>query len=114
MKQAKIAIIVIGLLVGGFLIFRFFGSGGSAFDSSPRVINVLTGELSRMEHSRLSVIPYPDSEDRRVILPAMRNEEGVWVVAEVYRSSIPMILEREQLTEADLAIDPQTFAPRNK
>jgi len=114
MKQAKIAIIVIGLLIGGFLIFRSLNSGGSAFDGSPRVINVLTGEITRMEHSRLSVIPFPDSQNRRVLLPAMRNEDGAWVVATDYRSSIPAILEREQLTEADLAIDPQTFALKSR
>lgn len=110
MKQAKIAIIVIGLLVGGFLIFRSLTASNTAFDGSPRVINVLTGELTRMEHSQLSVIPYPDSQDRRVILPAVRNEDGAWAVAPRYRASIPAILEREQLTEADLAVDPQTFA----
>ncbi len=114
MKQAKIAIIVIGLLVGGFFIFRAVTAGGSAFDGSPRVINVLTGEVFSMDHNRLSVIPYPDDQKRRVILPASRDENGDWVVASDYRSAIPAILEREQLTEADLAIDPQTFGLKSK
>lgn len=114
MKQAKIAIIVIGLLVGGFFIVKSITSGGSAFDGSPRVINVLTGKVFSMDHNQLSVIPYPDDENRRVILPATRGEDGSWVVASDYRSAIAGILKREQLTEADLAIDPQTFGLKSK
>jgi hypothetical protein len=58
----------------------------------------------------MAVIPYPDSEGRRVILPAFRDEEGNWSVAERFRVSVPQIMEAEKLSETDLAIDLTSYS----
>ena len=111
MKQAKIAIIVVCLAVAGFLVWRSMNSGPSLDDSS-RVINVITGEVSSMDRDQLSVLPFPDSENRRALLPAMRDENGNWTVADTYRSGVARVMELENLSPEDLAIDPETFELR--
>ena len=110
MKQAKIAIIVVCLLVAGFLVYKTITGGPPTLDNASRVINIVTGEVKVMDRRDMPVIPYPDSEGRRVILPVFRDEEGDWSVAERFRASIPQILEDENLTEADLAIDLTSFS----
>ncbi|XHC24863.1 MAG: hypothetical protein ACFHWZ_08535 [Phycisphaerales bacterium] len=111
MKQAKIAIIVVCLALAGFLIWRALDKGPSLDDSS-RVINVITGEVSKMDRAKLSVIPYPDSQNRRALLPAMRDADGNWTVAETFRSGVARVMELENLSADDLAIDPETFELR--
>ncbi|MFG0294121.1 MAG: hypothetical protein ACIAQF_02810 [Phycisphaerales bacterium JB065] len=110
MKQAKIAIIVVCLLVGGFLVFKTITSGPRTLDNASRVINIVTGEIKVMDRDEMMVIPYPDAEGRRVILPAVRNDENNWSVAERFRASIPKIMDDENLSEADLAIDLASFS----
>jgi hypothetical protein len=109
MKQAKIAIIVVCLIGAAVLFISSLTGGGPRLDNDSTVINVLTGEIKKMERSEMSVIPFPDAEGRRVIVPAMRNDDGEWSVAGRFRGAIPNILEREGLSESDLAIDMTTF-----
>ncbi|MCR9215704.1 MAG: hypothetical protein NXI14_00745 [bacterium] len=111
MKQAKIAIIVVCLALAGFLIWRALDKGPSLDDSS-RVINVITGEVSKMDRAKLSVIPYPDSQGRRALVPAMRDDNGNWTVAGTFRSAVARVMELENLSADDLAIDPETFELR--
>lgn len=111
MKQAKIAIIVVCLALAGFLVWRSL-SGGPSLDDSSRVINVITGEVSTMDRDQLSVIPFPDSEGRRALVPAMRDENGNWTVAGTFRSAVARVMELENLSADEIAIDPVTFELR--
>jgi hypothetical protein len=111
MKQAKIAIIVVCLALAGFLIWRALDKGPSLDDSS-RVINVITGEVTTMDRDQLSVIPFPDSQGRRALVPAMRDENGNWTVAETFRSAVSRVMELENLSADEIAIDPETFELR--
>lgn len=111
MKQAKVAIIVVCLAVAGFLVWKAMSSGPS-LDASSQVINVITGELVTMDRADLGIIPFPDDEGRRALVPAMRDENGNWTVAETFRIEVSRIMERENLSADEIAIDPETFELR--
>lgn len=113
MKQAKVAIIVVCLLLAGFLLYRTITGGPPTLDNASRVINIVTGEVEVMDRRDMAVIPYPDDQGRRVILPAFRDDDGNWSVAERFRASVPQILEAENLAESDLAIDMTSYSVKN-
>lgn len=107
-KQAKIALIVVGLLLGlsGIAWFAFSGEGNPVADRIA-VVDVTTGEAMNLRRNdeRLRVMPGVNNAGERALYP-LENEGGRWIINPRYQD---LLVERFGKDER-LKIDLNTFA----
>jgi len=109
MKQAKIAIIVIGLLLGGFLIFKSLGSSTTALDGRIEVVDITTGEISRLDRRSVPGFPALNKDRKAVVLPIERREGQIYIRSGL-ENLVREIMERQSLSADQIVVDPETYA----
>lgn len=107
-KQAKIAVIVAGLLLGlgGIAWFLFLGER-SPLASRVAVVDVTTGEVLNLsvDDDRLRVMPGVNDAGERALYPIV-NENGSWIINPRYQD---LLVERFGKDDR-LKIDLNSFA----
>lgn len=107
-KAAKIAVIVVGLVVGvGALIWYVASRDASPLADRIRVVDVLTGEVMTLsrEDERLRLMPGIAADGERSLYP-LSQDGGVWVINPRYQD---LLIEKYGSDER-LKIDTATFA----
>jgi hypothetical protein len=107
-KAAKIAIIVVGLVVGvGALVWYVSARESNPVASRIRVVDVLTGEVMTLakEDERLMVMPGISADGERSLYP-LAEVNGTWVINPRYQD---LLVEKFGGDER-LKIDTATFA----
>lgn len=108
MKQAKIAIIVIGLLVGGFFIVKSITSGGPALDSRIELVDITTGKIIRADRRSIPGFPALNDEMKPVVFPIERRDGTIYIRSGL-EGLLREIVEAQSLTQNDLVVDLDTF-----
>ncbi len=108
-KAAKIAVIVVGLVVGiGLIAWRLMGSDdGTGMASRIAVVDVLTGDAMWIKTGdpRLRMVPGKGEAGEYSLFP-IEKRDGGWVIGERYRAG----LLDEFSDDSRLKIDVSTFA----
>lgn len=110
MKYAVLALGPIVLAVGLWWSFR----DTSPISSRHAFVNVLTGEVVEKRKGSYGVIPLRDDEGRPALWPAFRNDEGVWEIGEPFRPGLVSRIRSGALPEAEVLVDPTTFAVQGR
>lgn len=107
-KQAKIAVIVVGLLLGlGGITWYLLSGEKSPIANRVNVVDVTTGVAMSLptDDPRLRVIPGLNEAGDRVLYPIV-NEDGRWIINTRYQD---LLVERFG-KDARLKIDLNSFA----
>lgn len=113
MKQAKIAIIVIGLLLGGYLAFKAITSGGSKLDDRIEMVDIVTGEIIRAERKSVPGFPALNADRQQVVLPTERRDGNVYIRSG-QENLVAEIIARDGLNPDEIAVDLETFQVRTR
>lgn len=106
-KAAKIAVIVVGFLVGlGAIGWYFFSGPDRPGPARVEVVDVFSGEAMtlRTGDSRIERLPGTNADGERTLYPLV-EENGRWVISPPYRD----VLMRRFGEDDRVVIDLETF-----
>jgi hypothetical protein len=110
-KAAKIAIIVVGLVVGlGMIGWRFLSAEDAPGPSRLQLVDVLSGEAMtlRTGNSRIAQLPGTGKSGEKSLYPIVLQGDR-WVIAPLYRD----VLIQRFGDDDRVAIDLETFTVPN-
>ncbi|MFU8829870.1 MAG: hypothetical protein ACNA8P_10625 [Phycisphaerales bacterium] len=113
MKQAKIAIIVIGLLVGGFFIFRSLSNRGPSLDGRIEMVDITTGQIIRADRRTIPGFPALNGDRKAVVLPIERRDGQVYIRSGL-ENLVNDIIARDSLSPTDVVVDLETYSVRTR
>jgi hypothetical protein len=113
MKQAKIAIIVIGLLVGGFFVVQAITSGGPALDGRLELVDISTGEITRADRASIPGFPALNADGKALLVPIERRDDQIYIRSGL-ENLVREIVTAQSLSPDAIAVDLNTFAVRDR
>ncbi|MGP1309099.1 MAG: hypothetical protein ACTS27_02745 [Phycisphaerales bacterium] len=104
-KAAKIAIIVVGLLVGlGATGWFLLSRDSNPLPSGQLLVHVQTGEVKSVKRESLRLLPAPDDDGNRLWYPAIREGGRVYVIERYQGYLVDQLQGR-----SDLQVNFETF-----
>ncbi|MEO1128245.1 MAG: hypothetical protein AAFX05_00890 [Planctomycetota bacterium] len=103
LKYAALILGPIALIVSLVLVL----GDDSPVPGSRQFVNVVTGDLMRLDKDEIIGIPMPDSEGRWALFPVDETDDGSLVISNRYRNGLQQRIERGYYEE--LKVDPSTY-----
>ena len=113
MKQAKIAIIVVCLLVGGYLAFKAITSGGARLDDQIEMVDIVSGEIVRAKREDTPGFPALNKDRKQLLLPIERRDGKIYIRSG-QENLVAQIVQRDGLSPDDIAVDLESYEVRAK
>lgn len=111
-KWLKYALLVLGPLA---LVIGIVMSTGkkSAVPDRYTFADITTGKIITMHKSEFASIPVKNKEGKRVLFPAIKAEDGGYVLNDRYREALTWVLDQKVVTKEQLKVDVTTLKVLN-
>lgn len=108
-KWLKYALLVLGPVVLVAALLWTSTRGGPKVPTWYTFVDITTGEVLRKHKDDFASIPIKNAEGKRVIFPAIKQDDGSYVLNDRYRDSLDWLLRDKIVTKEQLKIDVETL-----